>query len=103
MPKLIPKDFGSVKDCKVILLSNENFNVLHGYKAEVTKKLSVLPDKLKYRNAFVMITITGLSNKGAKELYNSLMELPEKEISEMLKDKGFHFSNSNMSDVPKET
>ena len=98
---IIPKDYGTIKDCKVILLSNENFDILHGYKAEVTKKFSVLPDKLNYRKAFITITITGLNNKGADRLYNELIALPSKDIIEILTEKGFTFTPDNQKETEK--
>jgi hypothetical protein len=88
MQGIIPKSFGKIKDCKIIILGEKNLEILKGYKAEVTTDLSVLPG----HHASVSITITGLSNKAAKALEASLVPLPEEEVTEVLQKKGFTFS-----------
>jgi len=88
MQGIIPKSFGKIKDCKIIILGEKNLEILKGYKAEVTTDLSVLPE----HHASVSITITGLSNKSAKALEASLVSLPEEEVTEVLQKKGFTFS-----------
>ena len=80
--ELVPKDFGKKPECKIIILGKTNLMNLAGYKAEATKTLSVLPDKFHRKNAYITIRITGFSNKGATELYDSLVALSEKEITE---------------------
>jgi hypothetical protein len=85
MPGLIPKSFGKIKECKIIILGDKNLEILKGYKAEVTKKLSVLPDSYPRHHAYVTITITGLSNKAANALEESLIQLPPEEWTEIIK------------------
>ena len=92
MPELIPKKYGKAKNCIVIMLGENNLETLKGYKAEAITNLSVLPDSYPHHHASVTLTITGLSNKAARALYQSLEPLPEEEITEVLKKKGFHFS-----------
>jgi hypothetical protein len=94
MQGLMPKHFGKVKDCKVIFLNDKNLEILKGYKAEVIKELSVLPDSYPSHHGSVSIVITGLSNKAAKALEASLIALPEEEITDMMKKKGFNFTEA---------
>jgi hypothetical protein len=88
---IMPKNLGTVENCKVIILGDKNLAILKGYKAEVTKQLSVLPDSYPRHQSSVTITITGLSNKAAKLLEESLVPLPEEEVTEVLRKKGFTF------------
>jgi hypothetical protein len=92
MPELMPKNFGAYKGCIVIILNDKNLETLKGYKAEVITTLSVLPDIYPRHHASVSITITGLSNKAAKALEDSLIQLPPEEITEIIQKKGFTFS-----------
>jgi hypothetical protein len=92
MPELIPKNFGKVKECKVIFLNDKNLEILKGYKAEVIVNLSALPDSYPRHHASISIEITGLSNQAAKTFDASLTELSKEEITELLQKKGFHFS-----------
>lgn len=87
MNGLIPKDYGTNDECIVIMLGDKNFEVLKGYKAEVLMHKSVLPDKLSFQRAYLTITITGLSNKGAENIFNSLVQLPPEELTEFVKKK----------------
>jgi hypothetical protein len=91
---LMPKSWGKCPECQVIMLGSENLEILKGYKAEVTKNLSVLPDAYPHHHASITVTITGLSNKAAKALFDSLKQLPPEEITELIKRKGFHFNES---------
>ncbi len=100
MPGLIPKSYGKVDECIIIMLGDKNFETLRGYKAEVTKHLSVLPDAYPHHHASISITITGLSNKAASALFDSLVMLPPEEITEMIKNKGFHF-NTQLNEETK--
>ena len=88
-PELMPKNFGKDENCIVIMLGDTNLDIIKGYKAEVTKNLSILHSK---DHASINITITGLSNKGADYLFESLNPLPPEELTELLKRKGFHFT-----------
>ena len=91
---LVPKSWGKGPECQVIMLGDKNLEILKGYKAEVTKNLSVLPDVYPRHHASISITITGLSNKAAKDLFDSLNPLPPEELTELIKKKGFHFNES---------
>ena len=91
---LVPKSWGKGPACEVIMLGSENLEILKGYKAEVTKNLSVLPDAYSHHHSSITITITGLSNKAAKALFDSLKPLPPEEITELIKKKGFHFNEA---------
>jgi len=101
MPELIPKNYGE-KDCVVIMLGDGNLSILKGYKAEVTKELSILPDKYPRHHASVSITITGLSNKTANYLVANLEPLSKEETMtedqyiEFMKTKGFHFKKAEV-------
>jgi hypothetical protein len=101
MPGLVPKSYGKVKECQIIMLGDKNFEILKGYKAEVTKDLSVLPDICQKHHASISITITGLSNKAANDLFDSLVTLPPEELTELITSKGFHFNLA--LNKPKET
>jgi hypothetical protein len=101
MPGLMPKSFGKVKECIIIMLGDKNLETLKGYKAEVTKDLSVLPDICQKHHASISITITGLSNKAANDLFDSLVMLPPEELTELIKSKGFNFNLA--LNKPKET
>lgn len=78
----IPKTWGENKDCKIIFLNDKNLSVLKGYKVDVSKKLSVLPDKCGFKRACIIVVITGLSNKAASKLTDELEALPKEEIME---------------------
>lgn len=82
MTGFIPKDSEFKKDLKIVMLGDYNLALIKGYKAEVAKQLSVYPDKLKRRRAYVIITITGLSNKAATQLENSFEILRKEEVTE---------------------
>jgi len=58
---------------KIILLSKKNLETLRAYKA-------IVELQCKSNKGQLVITITGLSNKGAKNLFDELNELPPKEI-----------------------
>jgi hypothetical protein len=87
MPGLVPKQFGKVDECIVIFLNDRNLNILKGYKAEILKEQSALPDTFGRKHASITITITGLSNKGATDLQDALTEMNPQELTEYLKLK----------------
>lgn len=92
MINLVPKSWGKVKETKVILLNTFNLELLRGYKAEVVPNCSILPDycrkKLAIKNvSSVTIEITGLSNKGAKNLLKSLLEISPQEFTEKIHEE----------------
>lgn len=98
MPGLIPKDFGNNDKCIIIFLNDKNLSAIKGYKAEVLMHPSVLPDKLKFRRAYITITITGLSNKAASKLQDSLEMMKPEEITEYIKEQHPEFFQLHQSE-----
>ena len=87
MSGLVPIYFGKVNECIVIFLNDRNLDIIKGYKAEVLKELSMLPDTFGIKHASITITITGLSNKGATDLQEALTEMNPQELTEYIKLK----------------